>query len=165
MPFPTTEDETTFLRYQIRLRESGTRVLHEAMLVLDIIDAKTKALLSYISLCFAAMIFLLTGVQGNANLRTVFFSEKTMTTILLLIITALLVAIILSLSCLNIVGAHTVRALKSVGEEKKQKEYENLIIKVTLGRRTRYLIAHRISVVTAVGLLALFILLIVSCVW
>lgn len=154
---PTVEDEKAFLQYQIDLRKSGTGLLEEAMDVLDIIDAKSEALLAYISLSFAAMVFLLTGLQDNPYLEFEIFGQTIVTGILLIIILALLVAIIFCISCLNIVGAHTIRALKSSKEQMRRKEYEELIIRVTLGRRIRYLTAHRISTATAVGLIALFV--------
>jgi len=132
------------------------------MHVLDIIDSKTEALLAYISVSVAAMVFLLTSFHSNTALKILFVSRETGTLILLIITLALLTAIVFCLSCLNIVGAHTVKALKATTKEGREKEYENLVLRVTLGRRTRYLIAHRISMVTAISLIFVFILLILG---
>ena len=160
-PLSSMEDEKTFLCYQIRLRDTDAHLLHEAMDVLDIIDCKTQSLLAYISLSFAALVFLLTGIRDDSSLELAFFGETTLIRIVLLFLIILSVAIILCLSCLNIVGAHTIMTLECQEDRKRQKEYENLIIKVTLARRTRYLIAHRISIVTAacLGLLFVFVFL------
>lgn len=152
---PNPEDERTFLSYQKELREGGTHVLNEAMLVLDIIDAKTQSLLSYISISLAAMVFLITSLPKSVNLNFLFFGETILTASLLLVILALLAASILCLSCLNIVGAHTIRLLKYQHCEGQQ-EYEDLIVRVTLGRRNRYIIAHRISILTAFFIVVLF---------
>lgn len=155
------EYEETFLTYQRELRDGGSKVLNEAMLVLDIIDVKTQSLLAYISISLAAMIFLIGGLSTSSNLTYPGLSQPDFTIALLLVTVLLLGAIMLCLSCLNIVGAHTIRALAGRKQE-TQAEYEALIVSVTLARRRRYLIAHRISFCTA-GLTALiFIYLLVS---
>jgi hypothetical protein len=143
---PSVEHEKTFLHYQVKLRHGRHKLLNEAMLVLDIIDAKTQALLAYISISFVAVVFLLTLVRGH----------KTITELLLIVIILLLIAIVICLTCLNIVGAHTVK--RGLRED----EYEALIVKVTLGRRMRYLIAHRISVLTAILLIVVFLYLLLT---
>lgn len=155
------DHERTFLTYQIQLREGGTRVLNEAMLVLDIIDSKTQSLLSYISISLAALVFLITSLPNTPNLRLGAIDPHTFTVGLLILILGLLAASILCLSCLNIVGAHTI---KSLAARKKQtpEEYEKLIVRTTKRRRDRYLWAHRISIVTAVLTFLLFAFLLFS---
>lgn len=152
------EDERIFLTYQIELRGKGTPLLNEAMLVLDIIDSKTQALLAYISISLAALVFLLTSPPTAFNARLVLLTARLFSTSLLVIILALLGAIILCLSCLNIVGGHTMRS-RGTRRKLTQQGYEDLIVRVTAGRRNRYLLAHRISVVTAVVTFILFLLL------
>lgn len=147
------EYEEIFLTYQRELRDGGSKILNEAMLVLDIIDVKTQSLLAYISISLAAMIFLIGALSTSSNLSYLGLSRSDFTIALLVVTVLLLAAIMLCLSCLNIVGAHTIRALAGKKQE-TQAEYEALIVSVTLARRRRYLIAHRISFFTA-GLTAL----------
>lgn len=155
-------DEPTYLTYQRELREGGSFVLNEAMLVLDIIDSKTQSLLAYISVSVAALIFLITALpDSQADLDLGLLSRSTTITILLVVIFALMVAVVFCLSCLNIVGAHTIGDLKR-RQRQSQEEYENLVVQVTCGRRNRYLIAHRISMVTAVGAGLVFLDLLVG---
>jgi hypothetical protein len=152
------EHEQIFLTYQRELRDGGSKVLNEAMLVLDIIDVKTQSLLAYISISLAAMVFLITALPTSTNLHFDGLSKSYLTIALLLVIILLLSAILLCLSCLNIVGAHTIRML--AGRKKEtQSEYETLIVGVTLARRKRYLVAHRISLVTAILTMAVFLYL------
>lgn len=155
------QHETTFLTYQRELREGGTRVLNEAMLVLDIIDVKTQSLLSYISISLAALIFLIASLPSTSVLRLAYFSDATFMASLLVLVLALLGASVLCLSCLNIVGGHTIRRL-AVRRRQTAAEYERLVVSVTLGRRNRYLIAHRITVTTAVLTFVLFGMLLLS---
>jgi hypothetical protein len=155
------EYERTFLSYQRDLREGGTRVLNEAMLVLDIIDSKTQSLLSYISVSLAALVFLISTIPGNSRLSFTIVGQEVVTTSLLVLILALLLASVLCLSCLNIVGGHTIRSIWS-DEQNTQQEYEALIVRVTSARRNRYLIAHRVSIVTAVLTFILFSVLLIS---
>lgn len=152
------EHETTFLSYQRELREGGTHVLNEAMLVLDIIDVKTQSLLSYISISFAGLVFLITSLPSNPALQLAFFSTEIFTSTLLALVIALLGASILCLSCLNIIGGHTIRRLAS-RKRYTQEEYESLVVGVTQARRDRYLAAHRITIATAVVTFVLFALL------
>jgi len=146
--------ERTFLTYQRQLREGGTHVLNEAMLVLDIIDAKANSLLAYISISLAALVFLLTSLSSS-NLNFLFLGQSVLTISILLTLLALLVAILLCLSCLNIVGSHTIQKL-SIDNRLSPEEYEELIVKVTLSRRLRYRLAHRISMSTATITLLIF---------
>lgn len=145
---PGVPDELIFLEYQRDLRDSGSLVLAEAMMVLDIIDVKAQALLAYISVSMAALIFLLTLLPQNTALHFVALTQADVVTILLASILALLVSILLCLSCLNIVGAHTITSLHRHNKRDVQ-SYEQLVVKVTLYRRLRYLVAHRISIGTA----------------
>jgi hypothetical protein len=160
-PVPRLEAEKTFLSWQTALRVGGTHVVNEAMLVLDIIDTKTQALLAYIGISLAALIFLLAAPPNMLNLRLGLLSTLVFTTALLLIILILLAASVLCLSCLNIIGAHTIRRLESK-KKLSQSEYESLVLRVTNGRRQRYLYAHRLSMVTAVLTFLLFSLLLVA---
>jgi hypothetical protein len=145
---PLLEHERTFLRYQRQLKEGGTKVLTEAMLVLDNIDVKAQSLLTYISVSLAALVFLITSPLNTPISRISFFGIDAFTQVLLILILALIGASILCLSCLNIVGAHTIRSLASRNQSTPQ-GYESHIVRVTLGRRSRYLVAHRISIATA----------------
>ena len=159
---PTIEDEKKFLQYQLDLREHGTRSLEEAMDVLDIIDVKAQSLLSYISLSITALVFILAALQSGADFCMIFHDEVMLTRIILFFLVILSVAVIFALSVLNIVGAHTIRHLKYQKGKKSLKEYEELIVKVTLYRRIRYLVAHRISTFTAFCLGILFILMLLA---
>jgi hypothetical protein len=151
-------DERTYLTYQKEFE--GSELVSEARRVLDIIDTKSQSLLAYISISFAALIFLIAALPNSSNLRLAGLGRAVATSILLAIILALVVAIVLSLSCLNIVGAHTIGKLKHHKSFMPQ-DYEELIIRVTCYRRNRYLIAHRISLVTTTltGLLFLDLLI------
>jgi hypothetical protein len=150
-------DERTYLTYQKEFQ--GSELVGEARRVLDIIDTKSQSLLAYISISFAALIFLITALPSSTNLHLAMLGETAATCVLLAIILGLVVAIILSLSCLNIVGAHTIGKLKHA-QGFEPKDYEELIIRVACYRRNRYLIAHRISLATAslTGLLFLDLL-------
>ena len=156
-----TEHERTFLRFQRVLREGGTLILNEAMLVLDVIDSKTSSLLSYISLSFAAMVFLITSLPGSAFLTVGFFDDRALIMSVLAIILALLVAILLCLSCLNIIGSHTIAHL-SVTTELDERIYEDYVVRLTISRRRRYRAAHQVSVVTAMFMIILFISILVG---
>lgn len=150
--------ERTFLTYQRQLREGGTYVLNEAMLVLDIIDTKANSLLAYISISLAALVFLLTSLDSNSNLNLVLISKAQLSVCLLAVLMALLTAIILCLSCLNIIGAHTIKKL-TTSNKLSFDTYEELIVKVTSSRRRRYLFAHHISMATAAVSILIFALL------
>jgi hypothetical protein len=125
------------------------------MLVLDIIDVKTTSLLAYISISLAAMVFLITALPASTNLHHPGISQTYLSLAILVVIVLLLMAILLCLSCLNIVGAHTIRMLAGK-EEESQGDYERLIVAVTLARRKRYLVAHRISFCTAILTMIVF---------
>jgi hypothetical protein len=153
--FPVTSitKEKDFLVLQSKLRGQNTSVLQEAMYSLDCIDVKAQSLLSYISISIAALVFQLSEIHSSSIL-----DKKEFTNFILILLVCLSVAIVLCLSCVNIIGAHTVMLLKSQEEKKKLDEYNDLVLRVTLNRRTRYLIAHRLSVTTAVFLGILFAL-------
>ena len=155
------EYEMQFLSYQRDLREGATHVLNEAMRVLDIIDVKTQSLLSYIAVSLAAMIFLITSLPSSSSIKPVLMGPQLFTSLLLVLIVALLGASVLCLTCLNIVGAHTIRSMAS-RQKQSQEEYERFIVKVTLGRRNRYLVAHHVSVATAVLTFVLFVLILAN---
>jgi len=150
----TVKNEQDFLRFQAELRKERDDtlfVLAEAMYSLDCVDTKSQSLLGYISVYFAALVFLLGDYNQVGDMAVTIYGIK-FGTLILLLLTALSIAVVLCLSCLNIIGAHTVRNLKKGGDDERRKEYHEMIIKTTLFRRTRYLIAHRISVATAVVL-------------
>lgn len=153
--FPVTSitNEKDFLNLQSNLRGQNTTVHQEAMYALDSIDVKAQSLLSCISISIAALVFQLSEIQGSS-----ISDKKEVTNFILLLLIFLSIAIVLCLSCVNIIGAHTVMLLKSEDEKKKLDEFNDLVLRVTLGRRTRYLIAHRLSIITAVSLGILFII-------
>lgn len=148
----TPATELDFLTSQIVNREGQSRILNEAMLVLDIIDSKTSALLGYISISFAALVFILTGSPSGTLLASMFQGDNRVFTILLaVVILLLMVAMLFCLSCLNIIGAQTMRKFSATADAaKRMEQYEKFIVRLTLSRRRRYLIAHRISLLTAV---------------
>jgi len=157
------ESEKAFLSYQISLKEKGSRLLYEAMLVLDIIDSKTSSLLSYISISLAALIFVITVIPTSQLLVDIPFDQKNIFYIFTVLIILLIIAIILCLSCLNIVGAHTIKKNRFYPPSNDSlRKYEDFILKITYKRRKRYLVAHRISMFTAIVLLLTFIYLLIS---
>ena len=113
------------------------------MLVLDIIDTKTGSLLQYISIALAILLFAFGMISGK-DFKISSDVQSILSVLILFNVILSVVAILLCLSCLNIVGAHTVFELE-------KEEYETHIIAVTLGRRNRYRVAHRLSMVTAVS--------------
>lgn len=148
------DHEKTFLQYQRELRDGGTHLLQESMLVLDIIDVKAQSLLGYISVSLAALLFFLPIVSASAASSWGVVGTACAVRVLIGIMILLVIASILCLSCLNIVGAHTIDALSCDGKDNKE-DYESHIVCTTHMRRKRYLIAHRISVLTALATLAL----------
>lgn len=156
-PFACLDNEETFLRLMSYLRNNGDGVLSEAMYSLDCVDSKSQALLTYISISIAALIFLITGIQNN-YLNFMFIDQKQFVDFIYILLIVQSIAMILCLSCVNIIGAHTVLFLKEKDEENRRKEYFNLLKKISLQRRTRYLISHRLSIVSATFLGMLFLL-------
>ncbi len=153
--FPVTSitKEKDYFNLQSNLRGQNTTVHWEAMYALNSIDVKAQSLLTCISISIATLVFQLSEIQGSS-----ISDKKEVTNFILLLLIFLSIAMVLCLSCVDIIGAHTVRLLKSEDEKKKLDEFNDLVLRVTLGRRTRYLIAHRLSIITAVSLGILFIL-------
>jgi hypothetical protein len=154
-PLGVVAEEPLLLKEQLELRADGSPLLKQAMIALDIIDVKTQSLLSYISISFAALVFLLTSLAQRGGLAVV-VPRRFATTLLLLIIVLLLITIVLCLSCLNIIRARTAHQLNQRYEQDPA-EYECLVLEITCGRRSRYIIAQRISVMTALLTTMLFI--------
>lgn len=121
-------------------------------MILDIIDSKTSALLTYISIALAIFLFTF-GMIADGKAFDLSGAGKSIISVIILFATIFSIfAIILCLSCLNIVGAHTVFDLN-------KDEYLDYVVAVTLGRRNRYRRAQQISMGTSFGLLAVFLIL------
>lgn len=146
---PSLEHEIEFQQIKAKIRKQADEN-HEAMNTLDIIDAKAQSLLSYISISIAVFVFILSQLQSSNFIKYLIF-------ILLILLS---ITMLLCLPCVDIIGAHTIKNLKSKEEVNRLKEYNNLIFALTLKRRNYYLIAHRLSLVTAILCILIMVLLI-----
>jgi len=150
---PNIDDEKRFAKYQQSLRKkSDTPLLEECMLILDIIDTKTAALLQYIAISLAIFLFLFGMIGDDQSFNITGGTKSVLSVAILGAILLSIFAIILCLSCLNIIGAHTVFDLS-------KEEYETHVISVTLRRRNRYRLAQRLSITTSLILLFIFVLI------
>lgn len=120
------------------------------MFTLGVIDAKAQSLLSYISISIAVFVFILSELQTNTFIKY----------IILLMLFLLSIATLLCLYCVDIIGAHTIKCLKSKEEADRLNEYNDHIFKLSLQRRKCYIIAHRLSVVAAFLCIIFMVLLI-----
>ena len=132
---------------------------HEAMLTLGIIDAKAQSLLSYISISVAAFVLILSALQNNSFFKFNTLEEKVFLYIILSLLVILSIAMFLCLLSVDTIGAHTIKSFKSKEAVDRQNEYNELSFKLTLRRRTLYLIAHRLCIVTAILFILLMVLL------
>jgi hypothetical protein len=133
---------------------------HEAMLTLGIIDAKAQSLLSYISISVAAFVLILSALQNNPIFKFNVLEEKIFLYIILLLLVILSIAMFLCLLSVDTIGAHTVKSFKSKEAVDRLNEYNELLFKLTLRRRTKYLIAHRLCIVASLLFILLTVLLI-----
>lgn len=151
------EKELQQIKAKVRQEAGGN---HEAMLTLGIIDAKAQSLLSYISISVAAFVLILSALQNNSFFKFSVLEEKILFYIILLLLVILSIAMFLCLLSVNTIGAHTIKSFKSKETVDRQKEYNELLYKLTLRRRTQYLIAHRLCIIASLLFILLIVLLI-----
>jgi drug/metabolite transporter (DMT)-like permease len=134
--------ERAFLEYQLKCRGGQGKLLDEAMVALDAIDAKTASLLQFNSMYLAGAIVLF-GIIINLNNVGVLARAITLLTLVTIVI-CILIATVLCLSCISIVGPHTGVTRLTV------QEYETKILQITTDRRTRYRIALTMSFLSSI---------------
>lgn len=159
IPNQSIEHEKELQRIKAKVRQQAGEN-HEAMLTLGIIDAKAQSLLSYISISVAAFVLILSALQNNSFFKFNTLEEKVFLYIILSLLVILSIAMFLCLLSVDTIGAHTIKSFKSKEAVDRQKEYNELLFKLTLRRRTLYLIAHRLCIVAAILFILLMVLLI-----
>ena len=159
IPNQSIEHEKELQRIKAKVRQQAGEN-HEAMLTLGIIDAKAQSLLSYISISVAAFVLILSALQNNSFFKFNTLEEKVFLYIILSLLVILSIAMFLCLLSVDTIGAHTIKSFKSKEAVDRQKEYNELLFKLTLRRRTLYLIAHRLCIIAAILFILLMVLLI-----
>ena len=158
MPIQSIEYEKELQQIKAKVRQQAGEN-HEAMLTLGIIDAKAQSLLSYISISVAAFVLILSALQNNSFFKFNALEEKIFLYIILSLLVILSIAMFLCLLSVDTIGVHTIKSFKSKEAVDRLKEYNELLFKLTLRRRTQYLIAHRLCIVASLLFILLMVLL------
>lgn len=161
MPNQSIEHEKELQQIKAKVRQQAGEN-HEAMLTLGIIDAKAQSLLSYISISVAAFVLILSALQNNSFFKFNALEEKIFLYIILSLLVILSIAMFLCLLSVDTIGVHTIKSFKSKEAVDRLKEYNELLFKLTLRRRTQYIIAHRLCIVAALLFILLMVLLILT---
>jgi hypothetical protein len=151
------EKELQQIKANVRQEAGGN---HEAMLTLGVIGSKAQSLLSYISISVAAFVLILSALQNNSFFKFSVLEEKILLYIILLLLVILSIAMFLCLLSVDTIGAHTIKSFKSKEVVDRQKEYNELLYKLTLRRRTQYLIAHRLCIIASLLFILIMVILI-----
>lgn len=149
IPNPSIEHEKEYQRTKAELKQQSNEHC-EVMFTLSVIDAKAQSLLSYISISIAVFAFILSELQTNTFIKYIILS----------MLFLLSIAMLLCLYCVDIIGAHTIKCLKSKEKADRLNEYNDHIFKLALQRRKCYIIAHRLSIVAAFLCILFMVLLI-----